>query len=392
MLGEVCELNPSTDFDFSENLPCTFVPMEAVDDLSAQIVKLLTRPFREVSKGYTSFAENDVLLAKITPCMENGKCAIARGLRDRVGFGSTEFHVLRASKEVLPEWLYYFWRLPETRQNAERSMTGTAGQKRVPSSYLETVKLPLPDLSEQKRIVGLLGHADRLRRTRRYALELSDTFLPAAFLELFGDLRQNKRHWAFVELETHAEIASGVAKGQKYGDRATVQVPYLRVANVQDGYLDLSEIKIIRALPTDVESLRLKAGDVVMTEGGDFDKLGRGAIWPGGIADCIHQNHIFRVRMDSAKLLPTFFAAFLRSTFAKDYFLRCSKQTTNLASINMTQLRATPMPMPPLQVQKTFAALVERHERLRACQQEELRQADHLFQSLLHRAFSSLSS
>jgi type I restriction enzyme, S subunit len=96
-------------------------------------------------------------------------------------------------------------------------------------------------------------------------------------------------------------------------------------ACVQDGYLDLSEIKTIRALPKDVEALRLQPGDVVMTEGGDFDKLGRGAIWPEGLLDCIHQNHIFRVRLNQLKLKPRFFAALLQSGFAKDYFLRCSK-------------------------------------------------------------------
>jgi type I restriction enzyme, S subunit len=107
----------------------------------------------------------------------------------------------------------------------------------------------------------------------------------------------------------------------------------------------------------------------------------------GGINDCIHQNHIFRVRLDRAAALPGFFAAFLRTPFARGYFLQCSKQTTNLASINMTQLRATPVPLPPLALQQRFVTLAEQHERLRAQQREALRQAEHLFQTLLHRAF-----
>lgn len=258
----------------------------------------------------------------------------------------------------------------------------------ISQENIESVSLSLPDLLEQKRIAAQLEQADRLRRTRRYALELSDNFLPAAFLELFGDLVNNERHWRVRELDEIADIASGIAKGQKYGNRETREVPYLRVANVQDGYLDLSEIKMIEALPGDVEHLRLQKGDIVMTEGGDFDKLGRGAIWPGGIQDCIHQNHIFRVRLNKLELLTEFFAAFLRSPAAKNYFLRCSKKTTNLASINMTQLRATPVALPPLPLQQKFAALVERHERLRATQREALRQAEHLFQTLLHRAFN----
>jgi len=264
--------------------------------------------------------------------------------------------------------------------------TGTIGNLNL--EQVRQFRIPLPPLCEQKRIATLLSRAEHLRRTRRYALELTETFLPAAFIELFGDLQENERKWPFDHLEENAEIVSGVAKGQKYGDSKTLEVPYLRVANVQDGYLDLSEIKTIRVPPKDVEALRLQPGDVVMTEGGDFDKLGRGAIWPGGITDCIHQNHIFRVRLNQSVLTPIFFAAFLRSGFAKNYFLRCSKQTTNLASINMTQLRATPIPLPPLPFQQKFAALVHRVDHLRAVQREALRQAEHLFASLLDRAFS----
>ncbi|MFN7564743.1 MAG: restriction endonuclease subunit S [Prosthecobacter sp.] len=246
---------------------------------------------------------------------------------------------------------------------------------------LNESEIDLPSLAEQRRIAAQLEQADRLRRTRRYTLALSDTFLPATFRRMFGKPDN------IVRLEDCAEIVSGIAKGQKYGERQTVSAPYLRVANVQDGFLDLSEIKFIEAVPEDVAELTLMPGDVLMTEGGDYDKLGRGAIWRGELSGCIHQNHVFRVRLDSEKVLPVFFAEFLRSSAAKSYFLSCAKQTTNLASINMTQLRATPLPVPPLTQQRAFAAVVREHERLRAVQRESLRQAEHLFQTLLHRAF-----
>lgn len=178
-LGEICEINPATDFKFDPEDPCSFVPMEAVDDLEARIGRMATRPFREVFKGYTPFAEDDLIIAKITPCMENGKCAIGRDLRSGVAFGSTEFHVLRATKRVIPEWLLYFWRFPPTRKLAAAKMTGSAGQKRVPASFLETAVIPLPTLLEQQQICGRLERADKLVRTRRYALELTDTFLPS---------------------------------------------------------------------------------------------------------------------------------------------------------------------------------------------------------------------
>ena len=245
-------------------------------------------------------------------------------------------------------YLKYWLDSNEFRDQITRLVTGSAQQNFGPS-HLKSIYITLPPLEKQTSMARRLAKAERLRLTRRYSIELTDAFLSAAFVEMFGDLHQNEQQWPFARLEEKAAIASGVAKGQKYGDRQTLEVPYLRVANVQDGYLDLSEIKSIRVPPEDVEALRLQPGDVVMTEGGDFDKLGRGAIWPGGITDCIHQNHIFRVRLNQLALTPRFFAEFLRSGFAKSYFLRCSKQTTNLASINMTQLRATPVPLPPYQ-------------------------------------------
>ena len=286
------------------------------------------------------------------------------------------------------EYLKFWLDSNEFRGQITRLVTGSAQQNFGPS-HLKALNITLPPLEEQQQIASRLRDADRLRRTREYALELTESFLPAAFEELFGDLHRNEREWAFERLDSSAKIVSGVAKGQKYRDSETVEVPYLRVANVQDGYLDLSEIKTIHVPPAAVRDLRLQPGDVVMTEGGDYDKLGRGAIWPGGIEDCIHQNHIFRVRLNSSVLTPRFFAAFLRSPFAKSYFLRCSKQTTNLASINMTQLRATPIPLPSVRLQRRFDAMAEQVDRLRVVQEQALRQAEHLFDSLLNLSFRS---
>lgn len=194
-LAGVCGVNPPLDCESDPQEPCSFVPMESVDDWRAAIVQRQTRPVGEVNKGYTPFQDGDVLVAKITPCMENGKCALARGLVNGIGYGSTEFHVLRAGDRVLPEWLYYFWRLPQTRTAAERSMRGSAGQKRVPEGFFDQVQIPLPPLPIQRRIAGILDQADRLRRMRRYALELSDQFLPALFLRMFGDPATNPKGW-----------------------------------------------------------------------------------------------------------------------------------------------------------------------------------------------------
>lgn len=165
------------------------------------------------------------------------------------------------------------------------------------------------------------------------------------------------REWAVQNLGSMARIISGVTLGSKESVSGGFEAPYLRVANVQDGYLDLTDIKTVRITRKVLEQLRLQLGDVLMNEGGDFDKLGRGAVWSGEIEDCVHQNHVFRVRTDSSTLLPYFLAFYSESSFGKKYFLISSKQSTNLASINSTQLNAYPISLPSREEQQ---AIIER--------------------------------
>ena len=156
------------------------------------------------------------------------------------------------------------------------------------------------------------------------------------------------RQWSIEILDSHADISGGITLGRSISGLGVVELPYLRVANVQDGYLDLGEIKTIRVLTSEIPRYKLEIGDVLMNEGGDFDKLGRGAIWSGQIDQCLHQNHVFRVRCNTTSLDPHYLTAFSGSDFGRRFFVQASKQTTNLASINSTQLKEFPLRLPPL--------------------------------------------
>ena len=165
--------------------------------------------------------------------------------------------------------------------------------------------------------------------------------------------------WVWASLDMLGEIASGVAKGTKrVVSVPTREVPYLRVANVQRGYLDLTQIKTIEATESDIAELRLEPGDVLFNEGGDLDKLGRGWVWCGEIPECIHQNHVFRMR-PILSATPSKFISHHGNTFGKEWFKNAGKQTTNLASINMTMLRAFPVPVPPELESREVIALLE---------------------------------
>ncbi len=288
--------------------------------------------------------------------------------------------------KIDPYYLARFLRCvqPQIMGFTENSSHGT---KRLPTDLIQSLDVPLPPLAEQQRIAGILNQADAVRRKRQQALALTDQFLRATFLDLFGDPVTNPKRWPVARLDAVSNIQSGVTKGRNYNGHKTVAVPYMRVANVQDGHLVLDEIKEIEVLPDEVDRFRLLPGDVLLTEGGDFDKLGRGAVWRGEIATCIHQNHIFRVRLNPESMIPEFLSTLLGSSRGKRYFLSAAKQTTGIASINKTQLSAFPGLMPPLKLQERFRHIVRSHEKSVARFEQHACKLDHLFSTLVQRAF-----
>ena len=157
-INDICVINPKrTDIsNVDDSTEVSFVPMSSVSDISGEIIDYLNRPLKEVKKGYTSFEEGDIVFAKITPCMENGKTAIVGKLKNGVGFGSTEFHVLRCKSNLDKKFLYYILRNQKFRDEAKYNMTGSVGQQRVPKSFIENYLLHLPSLAEQKEIVRRL--------------------------------------------------------------------------------------------------------------------------------------------------------------------------------------------------------------------------------------------
>ena len=187
-LGDICELNPKkgTDNRLIPNLEVSFVPMTAVSEngsIDASEIKL----FDEVKTGFTYFAENDVLFAKITPCMENGKGAVAVGLQNGIGFGSTEFHVLRPLKEISnPQWLYVLTSFEQFRKDAAANMTGSAGQRRVPASFLDKYKVSLPPIALQKQFADFVTQVDKSKFEVQKALDEAQLLFDSLMQKYFG--------------------------------------------------------------------------------------------------------------------------------------------------------------------------------------------------------------
>ncbi|MGE5391795.1 MAG: restriction endonuclease subunit S, partial [Deltaproteobacteria bacterium] len=229
--------------------------------------------------------------------------------------------------------------------------------------------------------------AAELLSMQKKQLEELDNLIKSVFHEMFGDPVLNENNWPIKTLNQISEIVSGITKGRKLSSTDIITRPYMRVANVKDSYIDLTEIKTIEISKRELEQYVLQEGDLLLTEGGDPDKLGRGAVWKGYINECVHQNHIFRVRVDSAEINPEYMSMLIGSTYGKKYFLRAAKQTTGIASINMTQLKKFPVIIPPLPLQNQFATIVEKIEEQKPLVQKALDESQYLFDSLMDRYF-----
>ena len=289
-------------------------------------------------------------------------------------------------KALLPKYLFYFCQ--SYNFNAlDKSTTIPSLAKRD----LLNIKMPIPSISEQKRIVArieeLFSQLDASVKELKTAKERLTVYRQAVISMAYPVLTDENTG----TLSDIAEISGGITKGRKLENSETVSLPYLRVANVQNGYLNLTEIKKIQLKKTEIEKYLLKFGDVLYTEGGDRDKLGRGTIWRNEIENCVHQNHIFKARVDAERALPLYISYWSMGTSARNYFYAKGKQSVNLASINKTVLSMLPIPLVSLERQKQVVTEIE--AKMSICDSIEktvdtaLQQAEALRQSILKKAF-----
>ncbi|GKV74215.1 MULTISPECIES: restriction endonuclease subunit S [Pseudarthrobacter] len=265
----------------------------------------------------------------------------------------------------------------------ERQARG-ATIKGVTRRDVESLEIPLPPLDEQRRIAAILDKADELRTKRREALVHLDTLTQSLFHSQFN---ADADSWITVPLEEVAEVQGGLQVTRKR-DALPSRAPYLRVANVYRGRLDLGVIKEIGLTPTERQRTTLQPGDLLIVEGhGNPEEIGRCGLWSGEVANCVHQNHLIRVRADISRVNPVFAMHFLNSLKGRQYLLRAANTTSGLNTISTSTVKTCPMSVPPLEVQQTFATRVAAVERLKEIHLKHLVELDALFASLQHRAF-----
>lgn len=388
-LASVAHINPTLNaVDIEAGELVDFVPMAAVEADVSVTESLEVRPYEEVKKGYTSFADGDVLLAKITPCFENGKISQIR-TRSVAGFGSTEFHVIRPRPDMLDaRYLVHLLRQDKIRTEGERRMTGSAGQRRVPKSFLESLPVFLPSLPEQRRIAAILDKADALRAKRREALAQLDRLAQSMFVEMFGS--ESSHSWDMTTVSEMALPDSGMRTGPfgsqlLHSEFTDDGVAVLGIDNAVANEFCWGERRFITERKyQELKRYTVKPGDVLITIMGT---CGRCAVVPEDIPLAINTKHLCCISTDRQKCLPDFLHAyFLRHPVARKYLEQTAKGAI-MSGLNMGIIKAMPIPLVPLDLQQEF---VERQQALRAVKtshQNAQIELNTMFASLQHRAF-----
>jgi len=391
-LDQVSEINPKLEnkSEIDGELEIQFLPMRLVEAENNITHNIETRKFKEVQKkSYTYFEEADILFAKVTPCMENGKIAIASNLKNNVGYGSSEFHVFRASKLIFKELLFYFLVQKDFRRNAQHAMTGAVGLRRVPKKYLENHSIPLPPLVEQKAIVKkieeLFSSLDSGIADLKKAQEQLKIYRQAVLKKAFEGLSE-------IALESLV-ISSQNGMSKRSGKEGS-EIKVLRLADITNLKIDNNSPRTI--LLTEKEFLKygLKKGDLLIIRvNGSIDLVGR--MIEVGKKDELEKwafcDHLIRLKLNNEKCVASFYFYFFQLPKIRKYIHQNMVSSAGQNTVSQGTVKSISVPLCGIDEQHQIVQEIE--SRLSVCDKVEkdiadsLEKAQALRQSILKKAF-----
>ena len=353
-LGEIANINPRLGRTMASDEPVSFVPMAYLSDQSAAATPESVRPFGEVSKGYTPMLDGDLLVAKITPCFENGKIGQAQ-LTTRVGMGSTEFHVVRPSAEIDARYLLHFLRTPRVNQAGRLRMTGSGGQRRVPAAYLEELGVPLPPLDEQRRIAAILDCAADLKR--------ANARIESAVRELVS--REFERRFPVgVSGRPFGAYVSDLVGGRNLvADDQAADAPFrvLKISAVTSGVFLEGESKPLPRSYSPPESHLVRSGDLLISRANTAELVGASALVVTDRTDLVLPDKLWRiVWREPDAIRPRYALALLQSQPVRRAMTRLASGTGgSMKNISKAKLLAMPISIAPLADQQRFEELAD---------------------------------
>ena len=383
-LGEVCLINPKS-CTLRDDTEVSFIPMTKVGE-HGEFDASEIKNYSEVKKGFTNFQNGDILFAKITPCMENGKGAIAHNMKNGIGFGSTEFHVLRPDTDkITSEWLYYLTTWKAFRKEAERNMTGSAGQKRVPKTFLENYVVNLPDIDTQKSENKILRKVDDLIFLRKQQLAKLDELVKARFVEMFGDCKTNPKNWKTKALEKIANVGS--SKRVFVEELQDSGIPFYRGTEIGA----LAEKKaVIPALFITEEHYKQLCETTGKPQKGDLlmpSICPDGRIWIVDTDEPFYfkDGRVLWVHLTSANYNSVFLLYTLKDRIMTDYASIASG--TTFAELKIFALKKCKIFDAPLELQNQFANFVERVDQQKQTVQQSLDKLELMKKALMQEYF-----
>lgn len=379
-LGEVCLINPKS-CTLRDDTEVSFIPMTKVGE-HGEFDASEIKNYSEVKKGFTNFQNGDILFAKITPCMENGKGAIAHNMKNGIGFGSTEFHVLRPDTDkITSEWLYYLTTWKTFRKEAERNMTGSAGQKRVPKTFLENYVVNLPDIDTQKSENKILRKVDDLIFLRKQQLAKLDELVKARFVEMFGDPSNNPMGWKKQNFE---DIAFLITDGEHMTPQRTNKGIYLLSArNILNHTIQLDDVDYIDEEEYGRIARRIvpQQGDVLVSCSGS---IGRCCVVPSELKFQMVRS-VALIRFNNT--INPIFAEWLIATDELQKQIYTSATQSSQANLFQGKIRKLCGYVPPLSLQNQFAAFVERVDKQKQTVQQSLEKLELMKKALMQEYF-----
>lgn len=381
-LGEVCSINPRS-YALEDDIEVSFIPMTKVGE-HGEFDASEIKNYSEVKKGFTNFQNGDILFAKITPCMENGKGAIAHNMKNGIGFGSTEFHVLRPDTDkITSEWLYYLTTWKTFRKEAERNMTGSAGQKRVPKTFLENYVVNLPDIDTQKSENKILRKVDDLIFLRKQQLAKLDELVKARFVEMFGTFPANPFRWSIGKIQ---DVVSDVRYGSSRPAVEGGKYPYLRMNNITySGELDLRDIKRIDIPDSELDKCTVRRGDVLFNRTNSKELVGKTCVYNRDEL-MVLAGFVIRVRINE-RIRPEVLSAFLNMDFSKRMLIGMCKTAIGQANINAKELQNIDLYIPPIELQDQFVTLKNKIDQQKQTVQQSLEKLELMKKALMQEYF-----
>jgi type I restriction enzyme, S subunit len=385
-LTDLAELNPTLPDLPEKDAVVSFVPMSAVDAETASVTRAEDRRFEEVSKGYTPFLDGDVLIAKITPCFENGKIAHARMPR-RIGFGSTEFHVVRPRPgKADVRYLLHFLRQRHVRLDGEQKMTGSAGQRRVPEHFIAGLIVPAPALTEQRRIAKILDRAEALRGKRRAALAQLDNLTRSIFLDLFGDPELNPRNWKMLRLQD--ALSMPLRNGLSPSHAGKIVAKVLTLSAITGSGFDSSALKTSTFQSPPPPDQSVDTNDFLICRGNGNSRLvGKGYFPTSSMSDVTFPDTMIAARILPDRVERAFLQYVWNSNAVRRQVESLARTTNGTFKVNQTMLEGITFIAPPISLQREFALRANAVEKARAARRASLAAMDELFSVLQRRAF-----